>query len=194
MKLFYTPRSHFSRKVIILANALNLDLELLDAGNVAESTTEAFGQNPLMKVPTLVDDGVAIFESDHIAQYLVRRHDPADRFGVLTEDTARLNARSVMNGIMTAEVELILAARAGMDTNAHARFGKLKQAIGNGLDWLERHAEIFPASPSYLGFHLTAMWDHLALYATTPLHHEKLRDRVASMSALAYVSSSAPVP
>ena len=36
MKLYYTPRSHFARKVRILAAALKLDFELIDVGNVAE--------------------------------------------------------------------------------------------------------------------------------------------------------------
>src|SRR5688572_19364517 len=100
MKLYFTPRSHFSRKVRILVDAWKLEVELLDVGNVASMGSEAFGPNPLMKVPTLVDGSSSIIDSDHIAQYLVRRHDPQDAFGVLTNDVELLNARAIMNGVM----------------------------------------------------------------------------------------------
>jgi len=78
MKLYFTPRSHFSRKVRILLHAWKLEVELIDVGNVGATSSHAFGPNPLMKVPTLLDGGPSIFDSDHIAQYLYdlveRRH------------------------------------------------------------------------------------------------------------------------
>lgn len=67
LRLICTPRSHFSRKVRLLLDALGEPVELLDAGNVADDDARAFGPNPLMKVPTLLDGARAVFESDHIA-------------------------------------------------------------------------------------------------------------------------------
>lgn len=192
MKLYYTPRSHFSRKVRVLIDALNLQVELINAGNVAEDSAENFGPNPLMRVPTLVDNGCPVFESDYIAQYLVRQFDKNDRFNVLTNDVRTLNARAVMNGVMSAEVELILAARTGIDTEAYLRFNKITESINRGLNWLELRAEIFSGEPSYLGFHLTAMWDHLALYDLVSLNYPKLRDSVGRLSAFAYIAASIP--
>jgi glutathione S-transferase len=181
MQLVYTPRSHFSRKVRLLADALGLELALLDAGNVAAGDA-AFGPNPLMKVPTLLDGDRAIFDSDHIAAWLVRRHDPADRFGVLSADPDALNARAVMNGVMGLEVELILAERTGLGT-AHPRFDKMRDGMRQGLEWLEANERLFPEAPSYLGFHLVAMWDHLAFYGVVPMDAPRLRERVAGCSA-----------
>lgn len=192
MKLYFTPRSHFSRKVRVLLDAWSLDVQLIDAGNVAGTSPEAFGPHPLLKVPTLVDDDSCIIESDHIAQYLARRHDPQDTFGVLTCDLELLNARAVMNGVMAAEVEVILARRTGIDTGAHERFTKIIGSIQAGLDWLEAHADAFPESPTYAGFHLTCLWDHLALYDVVELGHPRLREHVGRMSALPYVAASAP--
>lgn len=192
MQLYYTPRSHFSRKVRILLEALGLDASLLDAGNVGGADATAFGPNPLMKVPTLVDGDRTIFDSDHIAQYLVQRHDPGDRFGVLTSDPGTLNARAVMNGVMATEVELILAERSGIDTRALARFDKMRAAIDAGLAWLERHADAFPAQPSYLAFHLVAMWDHLALYGPCPLDYPRLHAIVARTGQLSFVAANRP--
>lgn len=192
MKLHYTPRSHFSRKVRILVAGLGLDVELLDVGNVAADDPHVFGQNPLMKVPTLLDGDEHIFDSDHIAQSLVWCHAPDDEFAVLTEDCQLLNARAVMNGAMAAEVEIILARRTGIDTAKHRRFEKHFAAIRSALDWLERRADSLPEAPSYAGFHLVSLWDHLALHDLVVLEHPRLHEHVARLSALPYVAPSAP--
>jgi len=192
MKVYFTTRSHFSRKIRILLDVWEVSVEFIDVGNVGDLSNEAFGPNPLMKVPTLVDGSSSIIDSDHIAQYLTRRHDPADAFGVLTTDVELLNARAVMNGVMAAEVELILARRAGMDISLHRRFDKLAESMRRGLDWLEDHAATFPEHPSYAGFHLICMWDHLALYGIVELQHPRLREHVAQISSLPYVATSQP--
>lgn len=192
MKLIHTPRSHFSRKVRILLDALGIRVELLDAGNVAASEPAAFGPNPLMKVPTLIDGGQVVFDSDHIAAHIVRVRDPSDRFRVLTQATDVLNARAVLNGIMATEVELILAARTGIDVAAHARFAKMHEAIARGLAWLEANAGVFADEPDYLGFHLTAMWQHLELYRLVPLDYPRLHHKVETYSALPFVAASRP--
>lgn len=191
-RLIITPRSHFSRKVRLLAAGLDIPLELVDAGNVADADPMAFGPNPLMKVPTLIDGGRVVFDSDHIAAWLVRTRDPDDRFDVLTRNLDTLNARAVMNGTMAAEVELVLAARMGLDV-AHPRFDKMRASIDAGLDWLERQVDVFPDAPSYLGLHLVALWDHLALYGLAMLDRPGLAARVDALAALPWVSASRPV-
>lgn len=168
MQLFYTPLSHFSRKVRILSGLLGLDMLLVDVGNTAEADLPHFGGNPLLRVPVLWDGERMLMESDAIAAYLVRRFDPADAFGVLTQDLDRLNARAVMNGVMAAEVELILAARTGLDVAAHRRFAKHRQVIVDGLHWLERWAFVFDGEPDYLDFHLVCMWEHLLWFRNMP--------------------------
>ena len=194
MKLVYTPRSHFSRKVRILLACLGHEIPLVDAGNVADRDPARFGDNPLMSVPVLVDDdGSLVFDSDHIAQQLVHRLDPQDRYDVLTRDVATLNGRAVMNGIMAAEVDVVLAKRTGMDVDRYARFAKRTQVIAQGLDWLEARADaLFGERPSYAGFHLVAMWDHLRLYGLLDGDRPRLRERAAALSADPIVAASAP--
>jgi glutathione S-transferase len=193
MKLFYTPRSHFTRKVRILLKALQLDVELIDAGNAADSDPALFGPNPLMKVPTLVDGEQIVFESDHIAGYIVRRHDPSDRFDVLTADADTLNARTVMNGVMAAEAELILAARTGIDTSAHRRFDKMRESVRNGLAWLEARPALFPQEPSYLTFHAVSMWDHIAYYGLFEFRYPHLHEQVMRWADTPFIAESKPV-
>ncbi|MCB1045499.1 MAG: glutathione S-transferase family protein [Acidobacteria bacterium] len=191
MKLVYTPRSHFSRKVRILLDAWRVHVDVEDAGDVSAMTTH--GQHPLMRVPTLIDGETAVFESDHIARYLTKRHDPTDRFGVLCEAVDQVNATAVMNGVMAAEVELILAKRTGIPIEQYVRFDKHLKTIQQGLAWLEHNSQIFPATPCYRGFHLVCLWDHLAFYDTISLEYPKLLAIVSNLSQLPYVAKSAPV-
>ena len=193
MKLYYTPRSHFTRKVRILLGALDIACELVDAGNAADHDPALFGPNPLMKVPTLLDGERIVFESDHIAGYLAREHDPSDRFGVLTSDVDALNARAVMNGVMSAEAELILAARTGIDIQAHRRFDKMRESIRLGLKWLDARSALFPDDPVYLNFHLVSMWDHLVFYGLVPLDYPRLQQHAARFADIPYIAATKPV-
>ncbi len=191
MKLYYTPRSHFSRKVRLLLDGWGATAELIDVGNVADATS--FADNPMMKVPVLVDDSTVVFDSDHIAAHLTRRLDPDDRFGVLTQDVDALNARAVMNGVMAAEVEIILAQRTGLKTEGLPRFAKLERSMREGIGWLEANAAIIPLQPSYLGFHLVALWDHVQLYGVLgDLEAPALQERVQRLSAHAFIKASGP--
>lgn len=189
IKLYYTPRSHFARKVRILLDAWKHPVELFDVGNVASS--EAFGGNPLMKVPALVDGETTMWESDHIATYLVRKLDPHDTYDVLTRDVDTLNARAALNGIMNAEVSVILARRTGIDTGQYTRFTKILESIHRSLQWLEESA-VFPTKPSYLGFHLVCVLDHLRLYELVELDYPRLTKIANQLSSLPYVAKSAP--
>lgn len=192
MKLMYTPKSHYARKDRILIDALGLSVDLIDAGNVAEQDPAIFAHNPLMKVPTLIDGDQVVYESDHIAAYLVRKFDPTDRFAVLTTEPDQLNLRAVMNGVMAAEVELVMAERTGIDTGQYRRFDKFRATVHQGLAWLEEHSGKLPSEPSYNGFHLVCLWDHLVLYDMFELPEGKLSQRVAEWSKLPYVANSAP--
>ena len=194
MKLYYTPRSHFSRKVRILLGAWNIKVALIDIGNVGDSNREIFGPNPLMKVPALVDDTVTVLDSDHIAQYLTRRFDPDDQFGVLTTDVELLNMRAVLNGAMAAEVEIILARRSGLDTSAYRRFDKIMDSVRGGLEWMEKHASSIPQQPSYVGFQLVCLWEHLIVFNILELNYPKLRAHVDRLTALPYVAATKPPP
>ena len=43
MKLYFTPRSHFSRKVRMLLQAWRLEVELIDVGNVVATSSISAG-------------------------------------------------------------------------------------------------------------------------------------------------------
>ena len=74
MKLHWSPRSPFVRKVMIVAHERGLIDRLDCVRTVAAMTTphaELMRDNPLSKIPTLVlDDGTALYDSPVICEYL----------------------------------------------------------------------------------------------------------------------------
>jgi glutathione S-transferase len=74
MKLHWSPRSPFVRKVMIVAHERGLIDRLNCVRTVAAMTTphpELMRDNPLSKIPTLVlDDGAALYDSPVICEYL----------------------------------------------------------------------------------------------------------------------------
>ena len=72
MRLFWSSRSPFVRKVMACAIARGIDdrLELVET-NPHVSPASLLADNPLSKIPCLVlDDGTAIFDSPVICEYL----------------------------------------------------------------------------------------------------------------------------
>jgi glutathione S-transferase len=79
VKLHWSPRSPYVRKVMIAAHELGLADRLNCVRTVVSARTpaeELFADNPLNKLPTLVlDDGSALFDSPVICEYLDALHD-----------------------------------------------------------------------------------------------------------------------
>ena len=95
MKLHWSPRSPFVRKVMIMAHETGL-VERLECVRTVVATTKPHAklmrENPLSKIPTLVlDDGTIIYDSPVICEYLDQLHDgpklvplaPAERWTAL---------------------------------------------------------------------------------------------------------------
>jgi len=74
MKLHWSPKSPYVRKVMICVNELQLEGEIELVRSVAamlKPNADIMKDNPLSKIPTLVrDDGSALFDSSVICQYL----------------------------------------------------------------------------------------------------------------------------
>ncbi len=74
MKLHWSPRSPFVRKVMVVAHELGLADRITCVRTVAASTKPHAGlmrDNPLSKIPTLVlDDGTVVYDSPVICEYL----------------------------------------------------------------------------------------------------------------------------
>ena len=94
MKLHWSPRSPFVRKVMIAAHELGLVDRLTCVRTVAATTrphAALMEDNPLSKIPTLVlDDGTVLYDSPVICEYLDSLH--AGRKLVPADGLARMIA------------------------------------------------------------------------------------------------------
>ena len=191
MQLHATPLSHFSRKVRILLAELELAYRPVWIEGVLAISSQHYGDHPLMKLPTLVDGDVTVFDSDHIARYLVGTYDPADRLGVREERVAAMNQLSVANGVMSNGVVLVLAKRSGVTQLDTSYFAKLRASIASGLGWLD--ATPLDGPFTYRDGTLVAMWDHLVHYELVPrTSYPRLAARVAAFADRPSVASTAP--
>ena len=164
-RLYGTPLSHFTRKVRILLHELGVPFDFVRTPNLLESSTPSYGANPLMRIPTFVEGGTTVIESDHIARYVVERYDPADRFSVRAPSVTAMNRLAVLNGIMGHEVTLILARRGGLeDLDSVAYFRKLFQSIVSGLAWLDQELDPEADGFDYVDIATICMWDHIMHY------------------------------
>jgi glutathione S-transferase len=193
MKLYGTPLSHFTRKLRILLAELEVPFDFERVPGVLETSPTAYGNNPLMRVPTLVHGDHTLIESDHIARYLVGLYDPGDRFGVRSEDVRDLNRLAVANGIMDNEVVLILAKRGGLeDIEAVSYFRKLTASMHSGLAWLEANVDDDP-DLDYADIAAICMFQHATHYKLVSLDaYTRLAARVGRFAARPSIAASAP--
>ncbi|HLY90910.1 MAG TPA: glutathione S-transferase N-terminal domain-containing protein, partial [Acetobacteraceae bacterium] len=78
MKLHWSPRSPYVRKVMVVAHELGLADRIETVRTVVGGTTphlELMRENPLGKIPTLVlEDGTILYDSPVICEYLDTLH------------------------------------------------------------------------------------------------------------------------
>jgi glutathione S-transferase len=194
LQLHGTPLSHFTRKIRILLSELGVPFDFVRERTVLAATPQGYGGNPVLRVPLLVDGDTQVFDSEHIARYLVARHDPADRFGVTTLEPDALNRQAALGTIMANEVVIILAERGGLtEARKTTYFAKLLGAIESGLTWLDERT--VPDAPGFdwRDITLVCMWQHLAYYKLVPLEtYPRLAARVARFATRPSIVESTP--
>lgn len=194
-RLHGTPLSHFTRKIRILLDELGEGYDMVWVSSVLAASPGAFADNPMMRVPALVCGDDTVYESDHIARYLVARRDPADRLGVRSERALDMNRLAVANGVMAHEVTLLLARRSGLaDPSAVPYFTKLDQAIQRGLEWLDVRGGPDDDAFRYPDVAEICMWQHLRHYETIrePDRYPRLAARCERHALRPAVARSAP--
>ena len=141
MKLFHSPASPFVRKVMASAIAREIDAQIeLVPANPHASPPALLAANPLSKVPCLItEDGVALFDSPVICEYLDALDDGAlplfPRTGGARWRALKLQA--LADGIMDAAVsrrgELLRPKEAARE----AFMARQKAAVDRGVAALE---------------------------------------------------------
>jgi glutathione S-transferase len=143
MKLRYSPTSPFVRKVTVIAIETGLEDRIewvpTDLKNPDEGLANA---NPLAKVPALItDDGVALFDSPVICEYLDSLHDgpklfpPAGR-----ERWAALRHQALADGLADATIARMVETRRPEDRRSPEWLEKQKGKVDRALDALDAEA------------------------------------------------------
>jgi glutathione S-transferase len=140
MKLHWSPRSPFVRKVMVVVHELGLLDRVACVRTVAASTkphAELMKDNPLSKIPTLVlDDGAVVYDSPVICEYLdglngAPRLHPAEPQARLTA----LRRQALGDGFLDLLVLLRDERLRANPSDAHkASAATRKAAVLNSLD------------------------------------------------------------
>jgi glutathione S-transferase len=154
MKLHWSPRSPFVRKVMVVVHELGLADRITCVRTVAATTkphAELMQDNPLSKIPTLMlDDGMVIYDSPVICEYL----DGLDGAPKLhpAEPKARLAAlrrQALGDGFLDMLVLLRDERMRAHSSDLHkASAAVRKAAVLNSLD---READSLAATPFGIG-------------------------------------------
>jgi len=91
--LYNMPESPHARKVRLLAAELGIPLELVDRDpRIGETRVRDYlALNPNGRVPTLVEDGFALWESPAILKYLAAKHPERGLNGANPRDQAHVD-------------------------------------------------------------------------------------------------------
>lgn len=155
MKLYWSSRSPFARKVMVAAHELGVAGRIerervLVAANKPNPGVMAV--NPLNKIPTLLlDDGTALYDSRVICEYLDALHAGPKLFPAepgLRWPALRLQALG--DGLMEAIVLRLGEQNRPVQSQSETHLAAYRLKIATALDRLEAHAEAL-AEPVRIG-------------------------------------------
>ncbi|MEZ5708782.1 MAG: glutathione S-transferase family protein [Blastomonas sp.] len=157
MKLYWSRRSPFARKALLVAHEAGL-AERIEVISIAipqrEPDPGLSEASPLQKLPTLItDDGDTIVDSPVICEYL----DRLAGGGLFPDGRDRWRAMS-LQAIGDELLSILLLWRAELRRPAELQSEKLIGAhaarLDRSLDWLEKQAEFSGEQPLHIG-HIT---------------------------------------
>jgi glutathione S-transferase len=140
VKLFYSPTSPYVRKVLACAITREIEQRIEKmVCNANASPPELLAHNPLSKVPCLVtDDGLALFDSPVICEYLDSRGDALPLFpGHGPARWRALKFQAMGDGILDASVPRRGEMLKPVEEGRAAWIARQKAAVDRTLDALE---------------------------------------------------------
>ena len=154
MKLHWSPRSPFVRKVMIVVHERGLVGRVTCVRTVAAMTkphAELMKDNPLSKIPTLIlDDGTVLYDSRVICEYLDGLDGEVKLFARAPKArTTALRRQALGDGFLDMMVALRNERERAQPSDIHmASTAVRKAAVLEGLD---REAESLATTPFGIG-------------------------------------------
>jgi glutathione S-transferase len=154
MRLHWSPRSPFVRKVMIVAHERGLVDRIARVRTVVETArphAELMRDNPLSKIPTLVlDDGTVLHDSAVICEYLDALAGAPKLFPYhLTARMTALCRQALGDGFLDLLVLNRNELARTLPSDLHLKSAAMRTAAV--LDHLEREAEALSATPFDIG-------------------------------------------
>ncbi len=154
MQLLSSPLSPFGRKVkiAIAMKGLKDKIEIKAVDTNVPDNAEINVANPLAKIPTLVtDDGIAIFDSKIICEYLDGLAGGPQLFPAPGKDRMRtLVAGALADGMLEAALLMVYEKRFRPEEKWHAPWVQRQQdKVNRGLAHLEKSPPAWGANPDY---------------------------------------------
>lgn len=153
MKLLYSPSSPYVRKVLVLAIETGLDRNI---EKVPVTTTpvapapEVSARNPIAKIPALIADGMTLYDSPVVCEYLDSKHRKKKLFPA--KGKARwtaLRQQALGDGLLDAA---LLARYEGFLRPPDRRWADWSDGqmakINNALNAMEKEAASLKGSPT----------------------------------------------
>jgi glutathione S-transferase len=141
MRLLWSSRSPFARKVMIAAHELGVAAEIVTERVVvdaADPNPQVTRFNPLGRIPTLIlSDGRALHDSAVIIEYLDLRFDGGLVPGSGRERWDALTLQALADGIMEADLRLLEERKHPDGGKRDAYVAGMRAKIAAALDHLE---------------------------------------------------------
>jgi glutathione S-transferase len=137
--------SHFTRTTRVFAHELGVPYIFRPVLDLTTLDRTAYGDNPALKVPVLIDQQGPLFGTENICRALALRAGKREAVVLRGDDPSRLiaNAEELILHAMNSEVTLIMNAGAGADRPPPP---KVRRSLENALDFLEANVEAVRAA------------------------------------------------
>jgi glutathione S-transferase len=155
MKLHWSPRSPYVRKVMIVAHELGVAQRLETVRTVVGGTTphlELMRDNPLGKIPTLVlQDGAIIYDSPVICEYLDTLHDGPKLFPDWPERLTALRRLALGDGMLDIALAWLGERFRPVEKQSEPHMALWRAKLLACIDALERDADALAAGRFTIG-------------------------------------------
>jgi glutathione S-transferase len=155
MKLHWSPRSPYVRKVMIVAHELGVAQRLETVRTVVGGTRphlELMRDNPLGKIPTLVlQDGTIIYDSPVICEYLDTLHDGPKLFPDWPERLSALRRLALGDGMLDIALAWLGERFRPVEKQSEPHMALWRAKLLACIDALERDADALAAGRFTIG-------------------------------------------
>jgi glutathione S-transferase len=155
MKLYWSSRSPFVRKVMVFAHEVGVADRIACIRTIVAPTKpnpDVMAANPLNKLPTLVTTDGPIYDSRVICEYLDTLHDGAKLFPPPGEARlAALRRQALADGMLDFLVAWYGERQRPTDHQSSPHLDAYRLKLATSLDALERDAEALRAAPFGIG-------------------------------------------